>query len=285
MSCTSDIVYRLYLQFFVGGRNVLFTLFVFASYSGVQHILICDFCFVCLRLMYSGVQHIVCCILCYVCLRLMYGGIQHILCCGFFLSSTYVWWYPPHIMLCFCFVCLRLVSGVWWCPTHIVLCFCFVCLRLVSGVWWYPPHIVLCFCFVCLRLVSGVWWYPPHIVLCFCFVCLRLVSGVWWYPPHIVLCFCFVCLRLVSGVWWCPTHIVLCFLFCLSSLYVLCTQCCQFLCIVHCPLGLSNICIHSTYLRLITIPPSNILRIAIEISFENHHEGCNSSNFKVDEHS
>jgi hypothetical protein len=113
----------------------------------------------------------------------------------------------------------------------------------------------------------------------------RLVSGVWWYPPHIVLCFCFVCLRLVSGVWWYPPHIVLCFLFCLSSLYVLCTQCCQFLCIVHCPLGLSNICIHSTYLRLITIPPSNILRIAIEISFENHHEGCNSSNFKVDEHS
>ena len=157
MSCTSDIFYRFYLQFFVGRRHVLFTLFVFASYSGVQHIL--------------------CCILCNVCLRLMYGGVRHILCCVF------------------------------------------------------------------------------------CFVCLRLVACEWWYPPHIVLCF----------------------LFCLSSLYVLCTQCCQFLCIVHCPLGLSNVCIHSAHLRLITILPSNILRIVIEISYENHHDGCNSSNFKVDE--
>ena len=31
---------------------------------------------------------------------------------------------------------------------------------------------------------------------------------------------------------WCPTHIVLCFL-CLSQTYVLCSQCCQFLWIVH----------------------------------------------------
>ena len=122
MSCTSDIVYRLYLQFFVGGRNVLFTLFVFASYSGVQHILICVFCFGCLRLMYSGVQHIVCCILCYVCLRLMYGGIEHILCCVFF--------------------CLRLIYGG---VRHILCCvFCFVCLRYMSCVPNVASFSVLC---------------------------------------------------------------------------------------------------------------------------------------------
>ena len=138
MSCTSDIVYRLYLQFFVGGRNVLFTLFVVASYSGVQHILICDFCFVCLRLMYSGVQHIVCCILCYVCLRLMYGGIHHILCCVFVL---------------FVFVLCLVYGGV----RHILCCvfvlFVFVLCLVYGGI----HHILCCvFCFVCLRYMSCV---------------------------------------------------------------------------------------------------------------------------------
>ena len=32
-------------------------------------------------------------------------------------------WFPTHIVLCFFFVCLRLVFCVWWCPTHIVLSF------------------------------------------------------------------------------------------------------------------------------------------------------------------
>ena len=45
---------------------------------------------------YSGVQHILCCVFCFVCLRLEF----------------FVWWFPTHIVLCFFyFVCLRLVSS------------------------------------------------------------------------------------------------------------------------------------------------------------------------------
>jgi hypothetical protein len=50
-----------------------------------------------------------------------------------------------HVLIpLFVFVC------VLWCPIYIVLCFCFVFLRLV-----YPmlPVSLNCFCFVCLRLV------------------------------------------------------------------------------------------------------------------------------------
>ena len=45
----------------------------------------------------------------YLCL-FVYSGVQHILrCVLFFLSSSCVWRCPTHIMLCFCFVFLRLV--------------------------------------------------------------------------------------------------------------------------------------------------------------------------------
>jgi hypothetical protein len=40
------------------------------------------------------------------------------------------------LFMLFVFVC------VWWCLTHIVLCFCFVYLRLVSCVWWCPAHTI-----------------------------------------------------------------------------------------------------------------------------------------------
>ena len=36
-------------------------------------------------------------------------------------------------------MCLYVLSSVRWCPTHIVLCFCFVCLRLVSFVRYILP--------------------------------------------------------------------------------------------------------------------------------------------------
>ena len=40
------------------------------------------------------------------------------------------------LFMLFVFVC------VWWCLTHIVLCFCFVYLLLVSCVWWCPAHTI-----------------------------------------------------------------------------------------------------------------------------------------------
>ena len=44
-------------------------------------------------------------------------------------------WKRVHVLLgFFLFVC------VWWCPTNIVLCFCFVCLRLVNPIL----HVSLC---------------------------------------------------------------------------------------------------------------------------------------------
>jgi hypothetical protein len=63
------------------------------------------------------------------------------------------------------------------------------------------------------------------------YLCLFVYSGV-----QRILCCVFVvvvCLRIVSCLMWCPTHIALYFLICLSSHYILCTQCCQFLWIVH----------------------------------------------------
>jgi hypothetical protein len=84
--------------------------------------------------------------------------------------------------------------------------------------------------------------------LCCPVMCLRVLSSVLWCPlrfPHkhddrfiftpvvcrrdhvFITLFVFVCVQ------WRPTHIVVCFLFCVSSSCVLCTQCCQFLWIVH----------------------------------------------------
>jgi hypothetical protein len=105
-----------------GVQNILccvFALFVFVLcliYGGVQHILCCVFAlfvFV-LCLIYGGVQNILRCVfaLFVFVLCLIYGGVQHILCCVCFLSTSCAWWYTTHIVMCFCFVCLRLVSDV-----------------------------------------------------------------------------------------------------------------------------------------------------------------------------
>ena len=53
---------------------------------------------------YSGVQSILCCVSCCICLRLV----------------SCIQWCPTHIVLRFCCICL--VSCIQWCPTHIVLC-------------------------------------------------------------------------------------------------------------------------------------------------------------------
>jgi hypothetical protein len=83
-------------------------------------------------------------------------------------------------------VCLSVYSGVF-----IVLCFCFVFLRLL-----YLMLTVSLDC-PCLFVYSGVF-----IVLCFCFVFLRLVSCVWWCPTHIVLCcFGFFCVFVLCIVY------------------------------------------------------------------------------------
>jgi hypothetical protein len=72
-----------------------------------------------------------------------------------------------------------------WCLTHIVLCFCYVFLRLVCPML----PVSLCFCYVFLRLVCPM----LPVSLCFCYVFLRLV-----YPMlPVSLCFCYVCHRLV----------------------------------------------------------------------------------------
>ena len=86
--------------------------------------------------------------------------------------------------------------------------------------------IVLCFlfylscsCILCMH--GGV----QHIL---CFICLPLVSCVCMVVSN-TYCVLFVFVLCLVYVWWCPTHIV----FSLSSSCVLCTQCCQFLRIVH----------------------------------------------------
>jgi hypothetical protein len=93
------------------------------------------------------------------------------------------------------------------CSTDIVLCFLFVCLRLVSCV----QHILCCvFCLFVFVLCLVFNRYCVVFFVClssFCVLC----------STDIVLCFLFVCLRLVSCVWWCSTHIVLGF-FCVFVL-------------------------------------------------------------------
>ena len=84
--------------------------------------------------------------------------------------------------------------------------------------------------------------------LCCPVMCLHVLSSVLWCPLRFlhkhddrfiftpVVCrraHVFITLFVFVCVQWRPTHIVVCFLFCLSSSCVLCTQCCQFLWIVH----------------------------------------------------
>jgi hypothetical protein len=204
-----------------------------------------------LCLVYGGVQHILCCALCFVCLRLV----------------SCVWWCPTHIVLYFlfclsssCVLCI-VVSN-----KYCVVCFAlyvFVLCLVYGGI----QHILCCvLCFVCLPLVSCVWWCPTHIVLCFmfclssscvlCMVVSNAYCGVFYVLLVFVLCLvyggvqrilccvlCFVGLRLVSCVWWCPTHIVVCFMVCLSSSCVLCIVVYNTYCVVFFVLFVFILCI------------------------------------------
>ena len=96
-------------------------------------------------------------------------------------------------------------------------------------------------CLFCMFAHSNVQYFVlSNVVTCFVLCCdvrydfrIKTMFGL-SLPPVVhmrahVLCtlFVFVCAS------WYPTHIVLCFCVYLSSSCVLCTQCCQFLWIVH----------------------------------------------------
>jgi hypothetical protein len=91
-------------------------------------------------LAYSGVQHILCCVLCFVCLRLV----------------SCVWLCPTHIVLCFmfclsssCVLCM-VVSNT-YCVVFYVL-FVFVLCLVYGGV----QHILCCvFCLVVFVLCTN----------------------------------------------------------------------------------------------------------------------------------
>ena len=111
---------------------------------------------------HCGIQHILCCIFCFVCLH----------------PVSCVWWCPTHIMFYFlpCLsssrVLCMMVSSI-YCVVFFALYFFIPCF-VYDGV----QHILCCiFCFVVIPCLvyDGV----QHILCCvFCFVCLRLMSCV-----------------------------------------------------------------------------------------------------------
>ena len=231
VSCVCMVVSNTYCVFFV------FVLCLVYAWWCPTHIVfyLSSSCVLC---MHGGVQHI----LCFICLPL-------VSCVCMVVSNTY----------CVLFVFLLYLVYAWWCPTHIVfslssscvLCMhggvqhilCFICLPLVSCVCMVVSN-TYCVLFVFLLYLVYAWWCPTHIVfslssscvLCMhggvqhilCFLCLRLVSCVCMVVSN-TYCVLFVFVLYLVYAWWCPTHIV----FSLSSSCVLCTQCCQFLRIVH----------------------------------------------------
>ena len=59
--------------------------------------------------------------------------------------------------LCSPIMCLYVLSSVTWHPTHIVLCFCFVCLRLVSFVRYMLPVSLGCPFLIAPSVFSNVY--------------------------------------------------------------------------------------------------------------------------------
>jgi hypothetical protein len=89
--------------------------------------------------------------------RMMVSNTSYVVLFVLFCVSSFCVLCSTDIVLCFLFVCLRLVSCVWWCSTHIVLGF-FCVFVLVSCV-----HQILCsvlFVFVLCLVYGGV----PHIL-------------------------------------------------------------------------------------------------------------------------
>jgi hypothetical protein len=82
--------------------------------------------------------------------------------------------------------------------------------------WAHPLFTVMC---VCLRIVC-----PTHVVLCFSFVFLRLVYTM----LPVFLCFSSSCVPYVASFSSSCVHYVASFS---VFFFVLCTLCCQFLCV------------------------------------------------------
>jgi flagellar biosynthesis protein FliP len=159
---------------------------------------------------YDGVQHILHCVFCFVCLR-------HVSC---------VWWCPTHMALCFLFCYGRyghsLITKTGSDKRKQIadnLKFGLVCASLITKhknlhrnreFEWHELLYVITYLslspsFVLCMMVSNT--YCVVFFVLFVFVMCLVYDGV----QHILHCvFCFVCLRHVSCVWWCPTHIALC---------------------------------------------------------------------------
>ena len=126
----------------------------------------------------------------------------------------------------------------------------FDCIFILRFVFSLPPAVcrrAYILRYLGLLTYSGVQHKLWCVFVLFVFVLCIVKSNTNW------VVFFVLCLRLVFCVWWCSTHIVLCFLFFWSSscvlwmvvyntycvaffvlfVFVLCTQCCQFLWIVH----------------------------------------------------
>ena len=88
--------------------------------------------------------------------------------------------------------------------------------------------LVLCVCFVDRWLSFNTFSFD-HCVVCSSSL-YKFWLPLWCLYARLIVLFVYFCIE------WCPTFCccsVLCFLFYLSSYCVLCTQCCQFLWIVH----------------------------------------------------
>jgi hypothetical protein len=122
-----------------------------------------------------------------------------------------------------------------------VVLLCVPCCPIMCSVLSYYVFRVVLLCVPCCPIMCSVLSYYVFRVVLLCVPCcdvryhIRIITMFCSSLPPVVCrgvhvlftLFVFVC------VLWCPTHIVLYSLFCLSSSCVLCTQCCQFIWIVH----------------------------------------------------
>ena len=211
-------------------------------------------------------------IVCFVCLRLL-SCVPYVpvsLDCLFCLSSSFILCtICCQFLWIVCFVCLRLLSCVPYVASFSGLFVLFVFVFYL--VYHMLPVSLDCtlFCLSSSFILCTICWQFLWIV---CFVCLRLLSCVpyvasfsglfvLYMSSSFILCticcqflwiVCFVCLRLLSCVpyvasfsglfvlfvfvFYLVYHMLpvsLDCLFCLSSSFILCTICCQFLWIVH----------------------------------------------------
>jgi hypothetical protein len=176
------------------------------SYSGIQHILCCIFCFACLHpvscVWWCPTHIVLYCLLCFSSSRVLCMMVSNTSCVVIFALFVFtpclVYDGVQHILCCIvCFVCLHPVSCVWWGSTHIMFYF-LPCLSS-SRVLCMMVSSIYCVVFFALYFFIPCFVYDgvQHILCCiFCFVVIPCLvyDGV----QHILCCvFCFVCLRLM----------------------------------------------------------------------------------------